>query len=106
MTKAEDTASPIPRTHSASRSHAERRVPITKGCAVCDSPQHRPVDLALAAGWSARKLAKQFKMLTRRQIVIHKTACLAGDPLRALASEMGYELVDEPEEEMRGNERR
>jgi hypothetical protein len=76
--------------------HPQRRVPLAKPCPVCASIEARIVDLGLAAGRSPRRLARSFKLLKAHQIRRHRDRCLGGEPLRAVAEKMGYELIEEP----------
>jgi len=44
-------------------------------------------------------LARRVLNLSKKQLKHHRNVCMEGDPLRVLAESMGYELIDEPEQE-------
>jgi hypothetical protein len=79
-------------TETTSRSPARIRC-----CPVCNHIERKTLDVALAIGYSPRKLSRKFMALTRKQIDQHRDVCLEGDPLGRLAERLGYTLVDDPE---------
>jgi len=65
-------------------------------CDVCSSVMRRFVDLELARGRPTKYITRRTH-LGRKQIVKHRDQCLEGNPLRAVAAEMGYTLVQDSE---------
>jgi hypothetical protein len=72
---------------------------VSGTCKVCSHPLRKEIDRALALGASPAQLARKFLNLSKKQLNHHRNVCLEGDPLRVLAEQMGYELIDEPEQD-------
>ena len=68
-------------------------------CKVCSHPLRKEIDRALALGKSPAQLARKVLNLSKKQLKHHRNVCMEGDPLRVLAEQMGYELIDEPEQD-------
>jgi hypothetical protein len=63
-------------------------------CDVCRSVSRRYVNAQLARGRTSANIARRV-LMGRKQIVRHRAICLEGDPLRAVAEEMGFKLTEE-----------
>ncbi len=68
-------------------------------CKVCSHQLRKGIDRELALGCSPASLARRVLNLSKKQLKHHRNVCMGGDPLRVLAEEMGYELIDDPEQE-------
>jgi hypothetical protein len=69
---------------------------VSGTCKVCSHQLRKDIDRALAEGDSPAWLARSVLNLSKKQLKHHRNVCMEGDPLRVLAEEMGYELIDEP----------
>jgi hypothetical protein len=72
---------------------------VSGTCKVCSHQLRNDIDRALAEGYSPAWLARNILNLSKKQLKHHRNVCMEGDPLRVLAEEMGYELIDEPEQD-------
>jgi hypothetical protein len=72
---------------------------VSGTCKVCSHRLRKDIDRALAEGYSPTWLARNVLNLSKKQLKHHRNVCMEGDPLRVLAEEMGYELIDEPEQD-------
>jgi hypothetical protein len=72
---------------------------VSGTCKVCSHPLRKEIDRALARGASPAQLARKTLNLSKKQLARHRNECMEGDPLRVLAERMGYELIDEPEQD-------